>query len=349
MNKLASSIRKAVGGHVVAGVVAICASTGMIGAAHGAVVNSGPVNIVISDDTNGIYLNVVTGANSAPPAPAGWDINLYSAVTGQFHLWGWNTNTFFNPGAVIGGNYNLPRGTVIQGLPTAFFRPGGSINAGVNFTLNSTENFIGFRFQNEANANQIHFGWAQLSFGPTTGTRSIIAYAYDDVADTAITIPLGASAPQFTYSPAAGGPVNFTGGTLVGSIGTASISAAIATPGSGAGAAATTTTTCTAPGGPFSGFGQTVTAVGAAGSTTGGPLSGSCTLGASQVVVTMTCSEDQGGTPVSRTFDLTCPAGTVAAAPSVPVPAFGNPARILLALSALLMGMVTLALRARRG
>ena len=104
-----------------------------------------------------------------------------------------------------------------------------------------------------------------------------------------------------------------------------------------------------APGGPFSGFGQTVTAVGAAGSTTGGPLSGSCTLGASQVVVTMTCSEDQGGTPVSRTFDLTCPAGTVAAAPSVPVPAFGNPARILLALSALLMGMVTLALRARRG
>ena len=111
----------------------------------------------------------------------------------------------------------MPRGTVIQGLPTAVFRPGGSINAGVNFTLNSTENFIGFRFQNEANANQIHFGWAQLSFGPTTGTRSIIAYAYDDVADTAITIPLGASAPQFTYSPAAGGPVNFTGGTLVGS------------------------------------------------------------------------------------------------------------------------------------
>ncbi len=255
------------------------------------------------------------------------------------------------------------------------------------------------------------------------------------------------AAPQFAYSPAAGSAVNFTGGTLEGSTGNASIAVTIGTPGLGTGASATTTTTCVVPGG-FSGFGQSVTAEGAAASTTGGPLSGSCVLGASQVVQTMTCTENQGGTPVTRTFDLTCPAGTAAAltstpvsgstvtlpsqiigtgatsstisfqnpglvpatvtcvapaapftanpltinvpaggsasttasfnsatagvfngtltcsagqqqftfalagtanAPSVPVPAFGDRTRLLLVISALLMGMVTLGLRARRG
>ena len=256
------------------------------------------------------------------------------------------------------------------------------------------------------------------------------------------------AAPQFAYSPAAGSAVNFTGGTLEGSTGNASIAVTIGTPGLGTGAAATTTTTCTAPTAPFSGFGQSVTAEGAAASTTGGPLSGTCVLGASQVVQTMTCTESQGGTPVTRTFDLTCPAGTAATltstpvsgstvtlpsqiigtgatnstisfqnpglvpatvtcvapaapftanpltinvpaggsasttvsfnsatagvfagtltcsagqqqftfalagtanAPSVPVPAFGDRTRLLLVISALLMGMVTLGLRARRG
>jgi uncharacterized repeat protein (TIGR01451 family) len=153
-------------------------------------------------------------------------------------------------------------------------------------------------------------------------------------------------APQLSYTPPAGGAVNFTGGTVVGSTGSASISAAIGTPGVGSGASATTTMTCVVPSG-FSGFGQTVTAVGAAASTTGGPLSGTCVLGAAPVVQTMTCTENQGGTPVTRTFDLTCPAGTVV--PSVPVPAFGDRTRLILVISALLMGMVTLGLRARRG
>ncbi len=256
------------------------------------------------------------------------------------------------------------------------------------------------------------------------------------------------AAPQFSYTPAAGSAVNFTGGTLEGSTGNASIAVTIGTPGLGTGASATTTTTCTAPTAPFSGFGQSVTAEGAAASTTGGPLSGSCVLGASQVVQTLTCSENRGGTPTTITFDLTCPAGTAAAltstpvsgstvtlpsqiigtgatnstisfqnpglvpatvtcvapaapftanpltinvpaggsasttvsfnsatagvfagtltcsagqqqftfalagtanAPSVPVPAFGDRTRLLLVISALLMGMVTLGLRARRG
>src|SRR5205085_930820 len=108
-------------------------------------------------------------------------------------------------------------------------------------------------------------------------------------------------APEFAYTPAAGGTVAFTGGA-VGGTGTASIAVAVGTSGAGTGAAATTTTTCTAPGG-FTGFGQTVTAVGT-GAPTGGPLSGSCVLGAAAQNAVMSCSENRGGTPVAVTFNL---------------------------------------------
>ena len=141
---------------------------------------------------------------------------------------------------------------------------------------------------------------------PASGSRTITVYF---TGNEAAPIPGGGNlAPVFSYTPAAGGTVNFTGGGAVGSTANASIAVAIGTAGSGSGATATTTTTCTVPGG-FSGFGQSVTAVGAAAATSGGPLTGSCTLGAAAVNATMTCNENQGGTNVSRTFNLVCPAG----------------------------------------
>ena len=123
--------------------------------------------------------------------------------------------------------------------------------------------------------------------------------------------------PVFAYAPTPTSAVNFTGGGAVGSTGNGSIAVSIQTAGVGTGAASTTTTTCTAPGAPFAGFGQSVTAEGA-GTISGGPLTGTCTLGVAQVVATLTCSENQGGTPVSRTFELTCPAGSLAPLTSTP-------------------------------
>lgn len=133
-----------------------------------------------------------------------------------------------------------------------------------------------------------------------------------------ITTGIGIVAPVFDYSPAPAATVSFSGGGLIGSTGTASIVVSVATPGSGTGAASTTTTTCTAPGAPFSGFGQTVTAEGVT-AISGGPLAGSCVLGAAPVTQTLTCSENQGGVPVVRTFELSCPAGTVAPLSSAPL------------------------------
>lgn len=123
--------------------------------------------------------------------------------------------------------------------------------------------------------------------------------------------------PQFDYTPPAGGTVAFTGGGAIGSTGNGSIAVAVGTPGAGSAPNATTTTTCTVPGG-FTGFGQSVTAT-AAGAISGGPLSGSCTLGAALVSQVMTCNEQRGTTAVPVTFTLECPAGTATPLTSTPV------------------------------
>ncbi len=149
-----------------------------------------------------------------------------------------------------------------------------------------------------------------------------------------VTTGVSSSPPIFAYNPAPLGTVAFTGGGAIGSTANGSIDVSIGTPGSGTGAMNTTTTTCTAPTAPFAGFGQVVTAEGA-GAISGGPLSGTCTLGAAPVMQTLTCSEDQGGTPVVVTFELNCPMGTATPLTStptsgslitMPMQTFGGPA-----------------------
>jgi hypothetical protein len=127
-----------------------------------------------------------------------------------------------------------------------------------------------------------------------------------------------ATPPQFGFTPAPGATVAATGAGTVGSTGNLSIAPAIATAGTGTGTPATTTLTCTAPTAPFAGFGQTVTAIGT-GAITGGPLAGTCTLGAAAATQTLTCVENRGGTPTTRTWTLSCPAGTAPPAPTVAV------------------------------
>lgn len=278
-----------------------------------AVVDSGPVSIAIPDNIDGLYFNVVTGASGATGgAVAGWDLNPYTAIAGQFHLWGATANTWYNPQGVANGIYNLPPGTVIQGATSAFFRPGSGTNVGAQVTLNSDQNFLGFMFTNEANGNAIHFGYLQVQFGATPSTRSIVRYFYENVANTAITIPGGSVAPNIAYNPATGSAVNFTGVTTVGSTGNGSISA---TPsgGSGTGAGATTTINgCALSGADAANFG------GAAAinlsffgtTTTAQNLSLTCTSGAAVRNATLTCNETRGAAPaVTRSWPLTCPAG----------------------------------------
>jgi MYXO-CTERM domain-containing protein len=178
---LSNKLNKYVAALAVAGVGAVAQS------ANAAVVLSGPININIPVTTAGVYLNVVTGVSSTSPVSApGWDVNP----------WGSTSLGLFSPAAPVGGAYvntapsisaNLAPGANIDG--TALFGSNSTTAAGsqTQWNLNSSNNLVGFRFQNEANGNQIHFGWMRLSLGATTGSpRAIVEYGYESVAGVAI-------------------------------------------------------------------------------------------------------------------------------------------------------------------
>lgn len=161
-------------------------------ATEAAIVHTPNANINIPSTTAGIYLNVVTGVfNTAPSGAPGWDVNPWSS----------STLSYFNPSAPSGGVYvlrvgggavgNLPMGTTIGPTPGGG-RTYGSGSAQVTgndpHILNSDQNCIGFRFQNEANQNQIHYGWMRISLaGALNGQpRTITEYAYESVAGAEI-------------------------------------------------------------------------------------------------------------------------------------------------------------------
>ncbi len=153
--------------------------------AGAAIVYSGPISINIPSTTAGIYLNVVTGAAGTASATTGWDINPWGS--GSLFLYG-NTTANASSGAILnytGGSSatlvdNLPFGASINSTFT-FGNAGAETTGATAFTLNSSVNYVGFRFLNES-TGQLDYGWAQLSLSTTSSAqpRSIIGYAYEN-------------------------------------------------------------------------------------------------------------------------------------------------------------------------
>ncbi len=160
-------------------------ATAAVSAANAQIVHH-VVNHDIPATLNGLYLNVVTGANNLVGAGGGstvpgWDINF------------WSSSSFnqFSPSNPAGGAYvitaantaaNLGFGTDV-GAASTF--GSGSTNAG-QWALNSDQNLIGFRFFNEA-TSAVHYGWARVSLGATlTSPRSLVEYAYESTAGASI-------------------------------------------------------------------------------------------------------------------------------------------------------------------
>ena len=156
--------------------------------AHAQVVGSGIVNLPIPASTNGLYLNVVTGATNLPAGGTGttvpgWDINPWSA-TGL---------AFFSPSSPAGGAYVISGPSAVSNLaPGSLVGSGSSFGSGTTanvaqWILNSSNNFFGFRFTNEAGGT-LHYGWAQLSIGATLTDRTLVQYAFELTPNTAITV-----------------------------------------------------------------------------------------------------------------------------------------------------------------
>ncbi len=175
------SIAKRLDVHFVA--CAAAAGAAVVGTAQqseAAIVWSGAVNINIPSTTAGVYLNVVTGVSNVSPSLApGWDVNP------------WNTTGLglFNPTAPAGGVYvattaggttavNMAFGATIDG--TSLFGSNSAPNGAWN--LNSSNNLVGFRLQDETSGNAIRYGWMRISLGATAGgqPRAIVEYAYEN-------------------------------------------------------------------------------------------------------------------------------------------------------------------------
>jgi hypothetical protein len=315
---------------------AIAGTVSALGA-QAAIVDSGPVSIAIPDTFDGVYFNILTGATGSSGAGTpGWDINPYGSTLRQFF---WPSAPANSSGGVSDGTaYTvLTNGATVGPASTFIVAATGAAAANFNTGTPGTK-IIGLRFNAEP-GNTLHYGYIELTSPNASGLGATITrYVFESTPNTPITVaPPGppAVAPQFSYTPAAGSTVTGTGGAGVGTTANLTITPAIGTAGSGTGTTATTTLTCTAPTAPFAGFGQTVTAIGN-GAISGGPLSGSCTLGAAAVTQTLTCVENQGGTAVTRTWTLSCPAGAVAQ----PVDALGNLAKLLMLLAVLGVGLV---------
>ncbi len=170
--------------------LAACAALAAAGAAVTAtpakadIIYSGVVNHNIPSTTAGVYLNVVTGGTTTGSSTglAGWDVNPWS--TGGLGLF-----NSANPGgagtyvtSTAGGTMtlNLALGSLISGAN--FFGSNSSTAAGAaQFSLNSSNNLVGFRFLNEA-TGVLNYGWMRISLSTAPGAqpRSIVEYAYEN-------------------------------------------------------------------------------------------------------------------------------------------------------------------------
>ncbi len=147
------------------------------------VIYSGSTSIAIPVSTAGVYLNVLNGATgTSSSATPGWDLNLW----GSSSLFAW-ANTGGGVVTGLGGSStavdNLALGTVVNASLGSSSTPGalqGETGA-TAFLLNSTDNYIGFSFLNEA-TGATNYGWMRLSLGATLNNpaRSIIGYAFDN-------------------------------------------------------------------------------------------------------------------------------------------------------------------------
>lgn len=136
------------------------------GAAFAAPVDSGPINIEVPNNIDGIYLNIVTGATgSSAGATPGWDINLFNGGNG-FALAGSVNPTGQGVAGIAGAASVLVPGAVIDAT-REYLR--GVVSA-TGFHGNG-ERYFGLRFINEF-TGVANFGFVLMRNGGGQGADS---------------------------------------------------------------------------------------------------------------------------------------------------------------------------------
>lgn len=178
--------------HVATVIGAAAMATGL----HAAPRDSGPVNISVPQDLEGVYLNLVTGAYGLMNAAPGWDVNLFDPASlvapnpGGLHFYWPTTVPGSTTGGVAVGSFftNLPVGSTVSAGATfsAVMSFGSSYY--VNFRTSTGTKVLGFRFRNEASGGT-HYGYVVMQTTEGSGfPATITRYLYDDTPGAAITV-----------------------------------------------------------------------------------------------------------------------------------------------------------------
>lgn len=156
------------------------------GMMEAAVVDSGPLNLVVPNTFDGAYINFLTGASGTSGGTvAGWDWNPYNSGTALSFFWAATPSQASGVASTTTGPYlNLAPGTMISGAST--FAQVTASTATTAFQVTGNE-ILGFRFFNE-NTGVINYGYAVLNTTASTGfPLTVTRYFYENTG-AAITV-----------------------------------------------------------------------------------------------------------------------------------------------------------------
>ena len=176
---------------------ALCAAalaTGAaVGTANATVIYSEVINLAVPTTIDGVYMNVQTGAiGSSSDTTAGWDVNPYGTSTTIVSLFAaTGTGYMRNPNAGTATSATRLDAATVVG-PSSFFygNSTATTGSGIGQWSANSSGYFGFKFIAADAAT--HYGWMQLSIGADAGTRSIVQYAWENVANASITVPIPA-------------------------------------------------------------------------------------------------------------------------------------------------------------
>ena len=178
---------------------ALCAAalaTGAaVGTANATVIYSEVINLPIPATIDGVYMNVQTGAiGSSSDTTAGWDVNPYGTSTTAVSLFAaTGTGYMRNPGTTATAATRLDVGTVVGPSSIFYGNSTATMGSGIGQWSANSSGYFGFKFTAADTAT--HYGWMQLSIGSNAGTRTIVRYAWEDVANTSLTVGVPIPAP----------------------------------------------------------------------------------------------------------------------------------------------------------
>lgn len=167
----------------------MCAAAlaGAAGTAQAAVVTFN-TPIVVPNNFDGVYINLLTGATGTSGASvAGWDFNPYNSGTALSFFWSATPSQASGVASTTTGPYlDLAGGTLISAAST--FAQVTAATATAAFQVPGTHT-LGFRFWNES-AGAVNYGYMSMTSGGANGfPLTINSWSFENTGGSIAVVP----------------------------------------------------------------------------------------------------------------------------------------------------------------